>query len=429
MIQYDRRDEWRGQPETVATATSDRNGLNSLAFVGRQAIYNSALTVIAYELLYRALPEAADAQITDSRQATLHVLANAVLEIGLDRLAGGVPVHINYPRELLASDEPPSLQPDRVVIEILEDVRADPRVLAGLRSLRERGHRIALYDFSPECSDPALLELADIVKVDLARESASDVERTVQEAKRRGLKLIAENVRSVEDFERAVELGFDAFQGEFLQSTQVFKAQRLPASRLATLRLMVALQNEDYSVEEIERLVAQDVSFSYRVLRCINSSYYNLPRRIESIRQAIVILGLENLRQMCTVVALLSFDERPASLLLNAMIRARMCEQLAQLAGVQDSGPYFITGLFSMLDTLLGMPVEEIVADLPLATPVVRALIDEEGDLGLALRCTRAYERGAWNQVAYRKLPPDVIRAAYLDSVFWAEETRALLTA
>ena len=118
MIQYDRRDEWRGQPETVATATSDRNGLNSLAFVGRQAIYNSALTVIAYELLYRALPEAADAQITDSRQATLHVLANAVLEIGLDRLAGGVPVHINYPRELLASDEPPSLQPDRVVIEI-----------------------------------------------------------------------------------------------------------------------------------------------------------------------------------------------------------------------------------------------------------------------------------------------------------------------
>lgn len=427
MIQNHRRDVRPGRTGTSAAASTERNGLQSLAFVGRQAIYDSAFTVVAYELLYRALPEATDAQITDSRQATLNVLANAVLEIGLDRLAGGVPVHINYPRELLASPEPPSLQPDRVVIEILEDVRADHRVLAGLRSLRERGHRIALDDFSSERSDPALLELADVVKVDLARESAADVAQTVQEARRRGLRLIAESVRSVEDFERAMELGFDAFQGEFLQSAQVFKAQRLPASRLATLRLMVALQNEDYSVEEIERLVAQDVSFSYRVLRCINSSYYNLPRKIESIRQAIVILGLENLRQMCAVVALLSMDDRPTSLLLNAMIRARMCEQLAQLAGVADSGPYFITGLFSLLDTLLGMPVEEIVADLPLATPVVRALIDEEGDLGLALRCTRAYERGAWGQVVYRNLTPDVIRAAYLDSVFWAEETRSLL--
>jgi len=377
------------------------------------------MEVIAYELLYQH--DAGDAD-----QATLKLVADAALEIGLDRLAGGLPVHVNYPRELLLSDSPLSVHPERVVIEIL--ATPDPQLLEGIKTLRARGHRIAIEDFAPAPTAQvlALLEAVDIVKLDVAHHAREDLERMAPGLLERGMKLFAEHVETVEQFEYCSQLGFQGFQGDFLHRPESFKAQRVPSSRLSTLRLISALQNPDYSLQEIEALVAQDISLSYRVLRCINSSFYNLPRKIDSIRQAIVILGVDNLRQLATLIALQGFENRPVNLFLTAMIRARMCEQLARLAGARDTGPYFITGLFSLLEVLTGIPAPDLFDQLPLAEAVERALVSQEGDMGAALKCARAYERAAWRRVTYGGLSPELIRAAYVDAVFWAERAQAL---
>jgi EAL and modified HD-GYP domain-containing signal transduction protein len=421
-------DTHRSKSGESATPPPPRSpGPDTVALVARQAIYNDAMAVTAYELLYRESASALKAMVTDARRATLRVISNAALEIGLDRLAGGLPVHINFPRELLIGDPMLPLQPSAVVIEVLEDVPGDREVLAGIALLRKRGHRIALDDYSVRETDRKLLDVADIVKLALSREDPEELPRTVRELKARGLQLIAEEVETVEQFERCIELGFDGFQGYFLQHPQTFQAQRVPSNKLGTLRLLTELSRDDVTVDEVERVVAQDMSMSYRVLRCINSSFYNLPRKVESIRQAIVILGLDPLRQLCSLVALQGFDDRPPSLLIVAMARARMCEQLGRLAGVQDTGPYFITGLFSMLNVLTGVPVAKLVEELPLAKPIETALINETGELGTALHCVRAYERGRWKEVSFNNLPHEVIRAAYVDAVFWAEQARALM--
>lgn len=397
-------------------------------FVARQPIYDAAMAVIAVELLYRHSWTARAAHISDPRQATLEVISSAALEIGLDRLSGGQPVHINFPAELLVNVPDLPLPPDQVVIEVLEDVRADPQVIEGIKTLRARGHRIALDDYSPQVSDERLLEFADIVKLEITHPSEQELQRLVKELKSRGVQLIAENVETPEQFENCIALGFEGFQGHFLQHPQTFRAKRVPSSRLGTLRLVASLQNEDYSIDEVEQLLSQNVSMSYHVLRCINSSYYNLPRKIGSIRQAIVILGLQHLRQLCTLLCMQGFDDRPPSLFVNAMTRARMCEQLGRLGGAKDAGPFFITGLFSLLNALVGMPMQKIVEELPLTPAVTRALIAGEGDLGQALQCTRAYERAAWDHVVYGKLPPSLIRAAYVDALFWAEQARSLIS-
>lgn len=397
------------------------------ALVARQPIYDTGMAVVGYELLYRGSEQARQAQIDDPIQATLTVLANT-LEIGLDRLTAGMPIHINFPRELLVSDSPIPLPADRVVVEVLEDVPDEPQVLAALARLRKHGHRIALNDYSPTATGPALLEVADIVKLVTRNRTREQLEPMVRSLKARGLQLIAEEVETVEQFEQCSELGFDQFQGYFLQHPQTFRTQRVPASRLGMLRLVAALNGDVDSFEEIEKLVSQDVSMPYRVLRCINSSYYNLPRRIDSIHQAIVILGIDNLRRLCTLVAMQTFAERPPSLFVNALVRGRMCEQLARLAGVKDTGPYFITGLFSLLDVLTGMPLPELMNELPLTSAVERALLREEGPIGAALTCTRAYERGAWEKVQFEKLDAALIRAAYVDAVFWAEDSRGLVS-
>jgi len=396
-------------------------------FVARQPIYDASMAVVAYELLYRASPTSRSAQIGDPGSATLEVITGAALEIGLDRLAGGLPVHINFPEELLAKLPELPLQAGRVVIEVLEDVRATPQVINNLRTLRARGHRIALDDYSPKDSDPRLLEVADIVKLEITHPPADEVARLAQALRATGLELIAENVESREDFERCVALGFKGFQGNFLQQPETFSARRVPVSRFGALRLATSLQSDDYSLDDVERLLSQDVSLSYRVLRCINSSYYNLPRKIDSIRQAIVILGLDTLRQLCGLLCLQGFDDRPPSLIVQAMTRGRMCEQLGKLGGARDAGPFFITGLFSLLNALLGLPTRKVVEELPLTPAVARALVAGEGPLGAALQCTRAYERGVWDHAVYADLAPHLIRAAYVDALFWAEQARTLV--
>lgn len=398
-------------------------------FVARQPIYDASMAVVAYELLYRASPTSRSAQFGDAGSATLDVVAVAALEIGLDRLAGGLPVHINFPEELLVRLPDLPLQGERVVIEVLEDVRANPQALHGIRTLRARGHRIALDDYSPQSSDPRLLEVADIVKLEVTHPPADELARLARELRALRFHLIAENVESREDFERCVALGFTGFQGNFLQQPETFRARRVPVNRLGTLRLAAALQNEDYSLDEVERLLSQDVSLSYRVLRCINSSYYNLPRKIDSIRQAIVILGLDTLRQLSGLLCLQGMDDRPPSLIVQAMTRGRMCEQLGKLGGARDAGPFFITGLFSLLNALLGLPTRKVVEDLPLAPAIVSALVAGEGPIGAALQCTRAYERGVWDHAVYADLAPHLVRAAYVDALFWAEQSRTLLSA
>jgi c-di-GMP phosphodiesterase len=407
-------------PEASATAQVE-------VFVARQPIYDAAMAVIAYELLYRHSPRSTKAEITDPGLATLQVVTNASLEIGLERLAGGLPIHINFPEELLTTVPDLPLRPELAVIEVLERVPAKPEVLEGIKLLRARGHKIALDDYSPRTTDPQLLEFADIAKIEITPFKPEELAALVQELKGRGLELIAEQVETVEQFEHCIGLGFDGFQGNFLQHPQTFRAKRVPSSRLGTLRLVASLQDENCSLDEVETLLGQNVSMSYHVLRCINSSYYNLPRKIDSIRQAIVILGIESLRQLCALLSLQGFDDRPPSLYVHAMTRARMCEQLGRLAGAQDCGPFFITGLFSLLGALVGMPTQKIVEELPLSAAIARALVAGEGALGEALQCTRAYERAAWNHVAFGTLPPHLIRAAYVDALFWAEQARALI--
>ena len=393
----------------------------ALAVVARQAIVDASRNVVAYELLYRRSEGAPTAETLDGERATLEVIANAVLEIGLDRLSPNLPVHINYPRELLVKRVAPPVFPQRVVIEVLEAVRADSETLAAIEALRARGHQIALDDFSPAVTDMKLLEYADIVKLDLSQHPTEDFEQLATSLKSRRLRLIAEHVETVAQFDRCVALGFDGFQGYFLQHPKTFSARPIPSNRFGALRIVSLLQKEDSEVSDVERLVSHDLGLSYRILRCINSSYYGFSKKVDSIRQAVMILGFERLRQLCALVALRELGERPSSVFVDAMARARLCEKLGPLRGVRDTAGLFIMGLFSTLDVLTGMPMGEVLKELPLSEDLVHALLTRQGLLGKVLHEVVAYERGAWEPIAFRGIKPEVIQAIYVEAIEWAE--------
>jgi EAL and modified HD-GYP domain-containing signal transduction protein len=415
----------KGGTPTARTASAAM--LSGFTFIARQPIYDAAMAVSAFEILY--MQAYLSGEPADPRQAALQVLSTAALEIGFDKLAGGLPVHINFPAELLVDVPPLPFPPERVVIDVREQALTEPKAVVGLQGLRARGHATALDGYSRPAGDATLLTGFNSVKLQISEREPEELTRVVKELSSRHIKLIAAGVSTLEQFERCIALGFEGFQGDFLQHPQTFRAKQVPSNKLSTLRLVASLQNENYAIAEVERLLSQDISMSYHVLRCINSSYYNLSRKVDSIRQAIVILGLENLRQLCTLLCLQGLDDRPPSLFVHALTRARLCEQLGRMGGAKDAGPFFMTGLFSLLNALVGLPTEKIVEELPLAPAISAALVTGEGDLGSALRCTRAYERGAWSHVIYRNVTPHLIRAAYVDAVFWAEQARTLIAA
>ena len=397
------------------------NPFVSEVFVGRQPIYGRRLELFAYELLYRGA-DIDFADFSEGDRATSQVLLNTFTEFGLDRVVGGHVAFVNLTRGFVTGEYPLPVPRDRVVLEILEDIEPDPEVMEGIQELRKQGFTIALDDFVFEERMRPLLELADIVKVEVLGVSDDEIRRRAEALKPYKCRLLAEKIESREQFEVCLAAGFDLFQGYFLARPNVVQGTSIGASRLNLLRLLAKLQDPTCEFEDVEEIVGQDVSLTYRLLRHINAAAYGMPREIESIRETVVYLGLATVKNLACLFLLSTIDDKPHELLVTSMLRARFASNLATAVGRSDVQSFFAVGLFSVLDALLDLPMDRVLAQLPLADDLRRALLEGIGPLGTAIRCVVAYERGEWDQVRFGQLTRSDIRAAFLDAVAWVEE-------
>ena len=389
-------------------------------YIGRQPIYDRKLGVYAYELLFRAASDNS-AKFTDGDQATSDVIVNTFLEIGLDNIVGDRLAFINLTRAFFVGEHTISLPRDRVVLELLEDIEADEEVVSSVKRLSEQGYSIALDDFIYHESLQPLVQLADIVKIDIMAMDRDEVREHVKALRQHPLRLVAEKVETQEEHDYCMDLGFDYFQGYFLAQPKVIQGRRLPNNRLAILKLLSRLQDPEITTKQLEELIAQDVAFSYRILRYVNSAAYAPPRKIESIHQAVVRLGLQTIRSWTALLAMSQVDNKPTELVVTAMIRGKMAEQMARALDAEQPDSFFTVGLFSALDALMDNSMEEILTQLPLADHIAQALLHKGGGLhGEVLNCVLAYERGEWENLGCSQLGTHRLRTCYLEAVQWA---------
>lgn len=391
-------------------------------YIGRQPIYDRDLNVVAYELLYRSSQQDNWADVTDGEHATTHVLNNAFMEIGFDDLVGENKAFINMPRGYIISDQPLSLPPDRVVLELLENIEVDAEVVEAVKRLSQQGYTIALDDFVFHEKLTPLVQLADIIKIDLMELSDASLLQHVLLLRQHNVRLLAEKVETREQFENCKQMGFDYFQGYFFSRPQIISGDKLPTNRLSILQLIARIYDPEVTFDELDRLISQDVTLSFKLLRVINSAAYALPRKIETMKQALTILGIKNIRNWISMISFSGVDDKPSELFRSSMIRAKMCECLAQASGARDSDSYFTVGLFSNLDSLMDQPLSVLVAPLPLSTEIKQALLEREGAMGATLSCVLAYETGDWEHVNADCLSPQQIRQAYAESLHWTHE-------
>jgi len=234
--------------------------------------------------------------------------------------------------------------------------------------------------------------------------------------------LLAEKIETMAQFDFLKTLNFDYYQGYFLSKPSIIEGKRTPTNKLSILQLLTKLTNDKTNHTEIESLISCDVSLSYKILRYINAACFALPRKISSINEAIIYLGLNNIRRFASMIAMSGFNDQPHEILLTALIRAHMCELLAESGGRQNTDAYFTAGLFSALDIMLNISMTELVNDLPLGDELTQALLDKGGRLHEALRCTLAYEQQQWSDVKFAELPVDEINNIYLKAVKWGNE-------
>lgn len=389
-------------------------------FVARQPIFDADLSVHAYELLYRS-GDTGVANVTDGNAATSQVMINAFLGIGIETLTDNRISFINLTREFIVGQFPMPIPPESVVLEILEDVEVDDELLSALKAFSEKGYTIALDDYVFEDDKTPLFGIIDIVKIDLMECDRDKLEAEVDRLKVHGVKLLAEKVETQEEYELCKELGFDYYQGYFFSKPTVLTGQALKTNRVALMEILATLQDPDCDVTELESLIKQDVSVSYKILRIINSAFYNLPREIQSIKQAIVALGLKTIREWLTVITLTDIDDKPPELILLTLQRARMLQTLSKVSGLnEDAG--FTAGLFSSLDAIMDQPMDEVLEKLPLAEELTEALLTRGGSLGNLLETALNYERGDWQDIDPNQPLSVELSNCYLESLSWATE-------
>jgi EAL and modified HD-GYP domain-containing signal transduction protein len=395
-------------------------------YIGRQPIYDRSLEVVAYELLYRDSEENR-ANISDFDAASAEMIFNALVEFGLDRLVGPHRAYLNLTHNLLVSGKPLALPPSKVVLEVLETTVVDDAVVAAVEELGRQGFAIALDDFYFAESWRPLVERAQVVKVDVLDLSEDQIREQVRLLEGYEATLLAEKVETQECFALCRDLGFEYFQGHFFCRPKIIKGSRLPANRLPALRVLATLNNPDATLTELESLIGQDVTLSYRLLRYINSAFFSLANEIESIRHALVLLGDRAVRRWATLISMATASDKPHELMVTAMVRAKMCDLLARGLKVDNAEPFFTVGLFSVLDALMDAPLEETLAALPLTAEVAAALLERKGVLGEVLTCALAYEDADWDGVNALDLPPAAIQRAYLDAVTWVNDVESAL--
>jgi EAL and modified HD-GYP domain-containing signal transduction protein len=412
----------------LATAASSAAAAGQV-FVARQPILDRAQRVFGYELLFRSSVQAETSAGAASEQASARVITDAVLSFGLDALTQGRPAFINVTRSLLLDGMPAALPPHRVVLELLEGIEADEDVLAACRELRQAGYAIALDDFVLNDRTAGLVPLADYIKVDCLAQPDPAARREILALKRGGRPaLVAEKIETVHEFERAMQEGFEYFQGFFFGRPVTSGARQIPGDQIGHLRLLHALQNRDLTIDSLEHLIKHDTSLCYRVLRTVNSAGYAQHRTVQSIRQALVLLGVDTVRRWTSLWVLAGLSHgAQQELVVMSTVRARYCELLAGSTGGDEAASLgFLLGMCSMLDAILERPIECVLAELSLPDPAAAALRGEDNGCRRLLDCAVAYERGEWDRslhLARRAgLDPPTLPIAHKDALRWAAD-------
>lgn len=410
--------------------TGKKDQLYTDTYFARQPIFDKGKTVWGYELLYRRNAGATKADFDDKDVATLTVLSNALSSRSkkgqdITKLLIHITADSIFKEILLA------LPCQSTIALIDKSFSGDPKALQALGELKRQGYSMALnhYDGSPECQ--ALIPVVDQLFIDVAERGQPEIESLAQAGYATNRTLAAKRVETVDKFELIKTMGFTLFQGFFFQKPEIVPGRKLTSNQVARISLMKIISAENQDFDEMAKVIQSDVSISYRLLSFINSPAFGFPRKIESIKQAIVLLGWKQIKSWLLLVILsdLTPTGGVSELHFLSAIRGKFLEQVSlnhQLSILPDT--LFLLGLFSLLEPLLEIPIQDVAANLPLEDEIKDALCGKENMYTPWLNLAKSFERGDWatidTLVGTLSLDSMNVANSYAQALSWATSFR-----
>jgi c-di-GMP-related signal transduction protein len=395
-------------------------------FVARQPIFDRDLRCVAYELLFRDGISSA-MNHPDGDTATLELLSNSFLSIGLETLTHRKKCFINFTQNLLLQKIPLAFPKENFVVEILENVPPDSEMLTACRDIRSEGYALALDDFVYHPAWDQLLDLVQYVKIDFLQTAIADMGSIISRLQKYPIELIAEKVENRLNYKVASRLGFSYFQGYFFCRPLIIRSREIPSSKLNLLMIMAQMRDPNINITDLEKIISRDVGISFKLLNYLNSAYFFRGTTVKSIKQALILLGLEQLTRFVSVITLTSLgSDKTDELIRLSSIRGRFCELTCPHCGLPGKAPELFTiGLFSLIDTLMDDTMERLLEKLPLSDTIKDALIDGKGNYASVLSLAVQYEAGNWNKVnemvQFLGISEEILPTNYLAAIQWAD--------
>ena len=395
------------------------------SYVARQPILDREKRTVGYELLFRDGPKNTFPEV-EPEKATSRLLSDHFLTTHYSTL-GDKLGFVNFPYQSLVNLVPTLFPKESLVVEVLEDCEPTDELFRAIKHLHASGYRVALDDFVPTKSWQRFLPYIAIIKFDIRIIPVERATRYIQSLSQFGIDFIAEKVETYEEFEQAMDAGFHFFQGYFFSKPEVIQKKRISPALLTIIQLCKEIANKPINFNNLEHLFSTDVTLSYKLMTYVNSGY-TLTTKIKSFRQALIYLGEDRLRRFISLVAIASVDEdKPDYLYSLAIQRARMCEiLLLQMNTKHDPSQAFLTGMFSLLDSLLDQPLCDVISEIPVDEEIKQALTNRKGVLGLLLSMIIAHEKADWETTekycSALKLTEAQLAKAFSQSTAWAQE-------
>jgi c-di-GMP-related signal transduction protein len=412
------------RPDVQAQPTS---GSASLAapgqrFVARQPILDRSQKIIGYELLFRNGIE--DYFHADPELAARSTLDSSLL-FGLNTLCHHSRAFINCTREVLLKDLVTLLPPSQTVVEILETVEPEDRVVAACKRLKEAGYVIVLDDFAPDDPRIALHDFADFIKVDMRATRPEERVGMLRRFASTKCKMLAEKLETPHEFYEAKKIGFSYFQGYFFCKPELVIGREVPANRLHHLRLLEMVSHPEIDAHELEKLLKQEASICYRLLRYLNSPVFGFSLEIKSVRHAMAILGEREMRRWIRLVVTVGAAEQCCSeLVLMGLTRARFCELLS--VRLRSTNDLFLMGLLSIMDAILEVDMTTLLEQIPVDRETKAALLGRPSPLRPVFQLMLAQESGEWeksNEIAKQLTLTDAeVGDSCWNALAWAQE-------
>ena len=366
-------------------------------YLGRQPILDRNQGLFGYELLFRNAP-VGPANISTDLSATASVIAHAS-QLGMEKVVGDGLGFVNVDADVIHSDIFVFLPREKVVLEIIETMAVTPAVLTRIAELAGHGFTFALKNVKPGSQQvQQLMSTVSYLKLDLRTGVAGELATLVPQLQKEKKKLIAEKVETRDEFKVALDLGFDYFQGYYFAKPIILTGKKLSPSQLAVMELMTLVTSEADN-GDIERAIKRDVSLALNLLRLVNTPAVGARQRIDSLSQAVTVLGRRQLQRWLQIMLYAEPSKRGHSmtpLLMLATTRGRLLELLAtklrpKQAHVADVA--FTVGIMSLMDTLFGVPMNEILKQIHVNEEVGDALLNRGGFFGELLRLAECIER------------------------------------